>query len=253
MNPHLEYGQAIPGITDGRGIGIIETDEFIGVAESIVMLDYAGVLTREERSALTEWYRAYNHWLLTSEKGWAERMWHNNHGTSYDAQVSSFAIFTGNDEVAKIILDSVGIKRIESHFEADGSQPRELKRTKGMGYSIYNLIHHARLAIIAEHYDMDLWNYENAKGGSIQKAILYLIPYLSGEKEFPYQQLGGIEQTVPRFKELLRMNIHGWDDPEILRFLNEHKDVPFNVEFIDLLYPDFSHVVMPQEEQAHSQ
>ncbi|MDT8432363.1 MAG: alginate lyase family protein, partial [Bacteroidales bacterium] len=239
MNPHLEYGQAIPGITEGRGIGIIETDEFINVAEAIVMLDHAGVFTRDERNELEEWYRSYNHWLLTSQKGWDERMWHNNHGTSYDAQVAAYAIFTGDDAVASMILDSVKIKRIETHFEADGSQPFELERTKAMGYSIYNLIHHVRLAIIAEKYGMDLWQYENAKGASIKKAITYLVPYLSGEQEFPHQQLGGIESQVSRFKELLRMNVHGWDDPEITRFLEHVEDIPYDTEFLDLMYPVF--------------
>lgn len=239
MNPHLEYGQAIPGITEGRGIGIIETDEFIDVAEATVMLDYAGVLSTRERADLVEWYASYNDWLLNSKNGMDERMWHNNHGTSYDAQVAAYAIFTGNDSVATMILDSVKIKRIETHFEADGSQPLELKRTKGMGYSIYNLIHHFRLAIIAEKYGMDLWHYQNSKGGSIVRAIQYLIPYLSGEKEFAYQQLGGVESQVPRFKELLRMNIHGWTDPEIKRFLEEFKDVPCNADFLDLIYPVF--------------
>ena len=238
MNPHLEYGQAIPGITEGRGIGIIETDEFIDVAEAILMLDYAGVLTPEERCELTKWFSAYTHWLLTSKNGIAERMWHNNHGTSYDAQVTAFALFTGNDSVATMILDSVKIKRIENHFESDGSQPLELKRTKGMGYSVYNLIHHARIAIMAEKYGMDLWVYENSKGGSIFKAVKYLIPYLSGEKEFPYQQLGGVQSAIPRFKELLRMNIHGWGDPEITLFMEEYKDVPYHADFLDLLFPE---------------
>lgn len=239
MNPHLEYGQAIPGITDGRGIGIIETDELIDVAESIAMLDYAGVFTRDERSELTDWYRDYNHWLLTSENGWEERMWRNNHGTSYDAQVAAYALFTDDEPVASMILDSVKIKRIENHFEADGAQPRELIRTKGMGYSVYNLLHHFRLAIIAEKYGVDLWHYENSKGGSIIKAVKYLIPFLDGEKEFPYQQIGGVESTIPRFRDLLRMNTHGWDDPEINRFLEEHKDVPYDAVFMDLVFPVF--------------
>ena len=68
-------------------------------------------------------------------------MWYNNHGSAYDAQVASFAIFTGQDSVAEMILDSVKLKRIEPQIMADGSQPHELKRTKALSYSSFNLIH----------------------------------------------------------------------------------------------------------------
>jgi hypothetical protein len=36
INPHLEYGQAIPGRTEGRGIGIIETGNLIKVVNGSV-------------------------------------------------------------------------------------------------------------------------------------------------------------------------------------------------------------------------
>ncbi len=41
MNPHLEYGQAIPGVNTGRGIGIIETVALISIA------DAAGLFTTD--------------------------------------------------------------------------------------------------------------------------------------------------------------------------------------------------------------
>ena len=239
MNPHLEYGQAIPGITEGRGIGIIETDEFIDVVEAVDMLRGSGALKKEEDDAIVQWFKEYNHWLLTSQKGWDERRWHNNHGTSYDAQVAAFALFTGDDSTALMILDSVKMKRIDRHFEADGSQPFELERTKAMGYSIYNLLHHFRNAIMAERFGMDLWHYENPKGGSINKGVTYLIPFLTGEQEFPYEQLGGMEGQLSRLMEVLRMSGDRLKDPEIQDFIMKYRDVQ-KVSFIEeLSFPMF--------------
>jgi hypothetical protein len=239
MNPHLEYGQAIPGITEGRGIGIIETDEFIDVVEAVAMLRGSGALTHDEDERMVQWFQQYTQWLLTSQKGWDERRWHNNHGSCYDSQVAAFSLFTGDNATALMILDSVKMKRIDLHFEADGSQPFELERTKAMGYSIYNLMHLFRSALMAEHFGMDLWNYRNPKGGGIVPGIKFLIPYLEGEEVFPYQQLGGIESQVPRLKQILKMTGDRLKDPEIMQFMKRNSDLKSVIYLEELSFPEF--------------
>jgi hypothetical protein len=37
---------------------------------------------------------------------------------------------------------------------------------------------------------VDLWHYETAHGRGIRKALDWLIPYSTGAKEWPYQQIG---------------------------------------------------------------
>jgi hypothetical protein len=140
---------------------------------------------------------------LTSENGWDERMWHNNHGSAYDFQTSTFALFTGMDSIAHMLLDSVKVKRIARQIEADGSQPWELERTKTMGYSIKNTRLLIENAILADKIGIDLWNYQDEEGGSILESIEFLLPFFAENKEFPYEQIGGIEQYRPAFNEIL--------------------------------------------------
>jgi len=169
----------------------------------------------------------------------AERMWRNNHGTSYDSQVATFAIFTEEDSVATMILDSVKLKRISRHIEPDGSQPLELRRTKGMSYSIKNLNHLMENAVMAERYGIDLWQYESDKGGSILLAVKYLIPFFVGEKEFPYLQIGGIKNQAGNFSKLLRIAAAKYQDEELWEALYTIQSEPDTGDVSHLLNPVF--------------
>lgn len=46
--PSLQYAQAIKGIATGRGIGIIDTVHLMEVAQSLLQLEKAGVLSEED-------------------------------------------------------------------------------------------------------------------------------------------------------------------------------------------------------------
>lgn len=239
MNPNLEFGQAIPGRTEGRGIGIIETGNLVKVVNGIGMLKGAEAMKEDDLPGLKDWFNEYTHWLISSKNGWDERMYFNNHGTSYDSQVATFAIFTGQDSVAKMILDSVGIKRISLQIEPDGSQPFELRRTKAMSYSIKNLRHLIENAILAEHFGMDLWNYESDIGGSIGLAVKYLIPYYTEGKEFAYEQIGGIEDHAGAFYKLLLLVADKYDEEIIREALDVIPAAPEDHDVFHLLNPVF--------------
>ncbi|MGC9353738.1 MAG: hypothetical protein ACP5D9_07855, partial [Mariniphaga sp.] len=48
------------------------------------------------------------------------------------------------------------------------------------------------------------FNYKNPKGGSLQKALDYLIGFIGREQDWPYEQISGWEQTENNLGLLVR-------------------------------------------------
>ena len=188
QNPNLNFGQGIPGINTGRGIGIIETRELNRIIDGAILLQGSKNWTVENNTELKKWFSDFLTWMTDSPIGIDESDEHNNHGTMYDVQVVSYALFTGKNDLAKKQLEETK-KRIVSQLKPDGSQPHELERTTSWNYTNMNLNGFLLLARMADNYKVDLWNYQTTDGKNLKKAIDWLVPYLKKEKSWDYKQI----------------------------------------------------------------
>jgi hypothetical protein len=196
MNPNLQFGQSIPGVNAGRGAGLIETRMFARVVDSIGLIENSAAWTNEDQRGMRQWFEEFLDWMLTSEHGREESAAKNNHGTYYDVQVASFALFLDDRGLAAKVLRDVGQKRIAVQIAPDGRQPLELARTKAWSYSVGNLAGLMTLARLAEHVDVDLWNYKSHEGASIRAALEFLAPYATQERKWTYQQINGFDAEL---------------------------------------------------------
>jgi hypothetical protein len=210
MNPHLQFAQFIPGVNTGRGIGLIETRGLTRVVDAVGLLAGSKALTRQDQQGLQEWFTKFLGWMLESKNGRDESAAKNNHGTYYDVQVSSFALFLGRRDLARDVLQTARQKRIAAQIESDGRQPLELARTRAWSYSVGNLDGLMQLARLGENVGVDLWGYQTSDGRSISRALDYLVPFAVGGQKWPYQQLG--EWQPQSLFPLIRRAAVGYDD-----------------------------------------
>jgi hypothetical protein len=219
MNPNLNFGQFVPGRNDGRAEGIIETRGLMPLVDAVGLLAGAPSWTEQDTDGMRSWFRRYLAWLRESPLGQAESSARNNHGTWYDAQVATYALFVGDDRLAREVLMSVGEKRVAPQIEPDGRQPRELARTKSFGYSLMNLEGLVTLAVLGERLGVDLWAYRSSDGRSIRAALDWLIPYATREKPWSYEQIA--EMGAGRMMPLLRRAARAYHEPGYERAIDK--------------------------------
>jgi len=186
MNPHLNYAQAVPGGPTGRPAGLIEFRDMPQLVDALGLLEASRTWTEADRKAMRDWLGQYYEWLTTSRIAKLEDDAVNNHGTWYDVQRMTLALYLGKTAEARRIAERFGERRIAAQVKPGGSQPRELARVNSWGYSVFNVTAMITMAELAERVDVDLWNFRTADGRSIRAALDYLTPYLDRQKPWPH-------------------------------------------------------------------
>jgi unsaturated chondroitin disaccharide hydrolase len=184
MNPNLRFAQAIPGVTPGRGIGILDVRHMPRLLDAIRLIDGSPSWTTSDETRFESWCREYLKWLRESQNGKEERAEKNNHGTLYDMQAASLALFLGDSAFAKELLGPSARARVESQIAQEGSQPLELDRTRPIHYSLFNLDAFTALAEMGRHVGSDLWHFRGPKGQSIAGALRFVAPYTDTSRKW---------------------------------------------------------------------
>jgi hypothetical protein len=199
MNPNMNYSQSVPGGAEGRGSGVIDSREFMRIADFLALISKSSSWSDQDRAAMKAWWTEYAQWLQTSKIGLEEKKATNNHGAVYDVQLAAVLVMAGKEDEAKKVLGESLPARLDSQITPEGKQPRELARTKSWSYSCFNLKNICKGAVMARSLGIDLWSPEGEGGrGSLRKAMLYLVPFLKNPNAWPDKQITKFESKEAR-------------------------------------------------------
>ena len=192
QNPNMNFGQAVPGVTNeqGRPEGVIDASGFVYVADAIEILNSKGMLSQNEMNELKKWFSEFCNWLVNNPLAVQECEAKNNHSMAYDVQLTRYSMFTGDVSTAKRVLNEVPSRRLVPQIEADGKQPLELARVTSFHYSVANLGHMMDMCDLGRELGISLYS-KGENRGSIDKALQFLLPYINDAGKFPYK-----DQTV---------------------------------------------------------
>jgi len=188
MNPNLNFAQAIKGVNNGRGAGLIDTRHFIKVVDAVGILAASKYMEEKDVAGMKKWFSDFLNWMQTSPNGLDEMATKNNHGAWYDAQRLSFALFVDSLDLAKRIVANAE-NRLDKQMDDNGDFPKEMERTTSFHYTIFAVDAFLNIAQMAETINIDFWNYKSPSGKSLKKAFDRLFPYITQRREWEGQQI----------------------------------------------------------------
>jgi hypothetical protein len=192
MNPNLKFAQAIKGVNDGRGAGLIDSRHFVKLIDAIGLLQTSRSWTSANQKGMQQWFADFLNWMQTSKSGIDELNAKNNHGAWYDAQRLAMALFTENTNLAKkVVANAAG--RLDYQADDKGFFPAEMVRTISLHYTAFAMEAFFIIAQMSDKTGFDLWNYTTPSGKSLQRSFTALKPYFANEKKWEGEQIKDYE------------------------------------------------------------
>lgn len=232
MNPDMLYAQAIKGRFTGRSIGLIDAYHFVEVAQSVRVLTEKGGITAEESAKIKNWFSQFLTWMTTHEYGIKEMNAENNHGTCWVATAASMAVLVNNEEIIKQCTDRFKNILLPNQMELDGSFPRELKRTKPYGYSLFNIDAFCNVAQILSTPDINLWEFKTPDGKSLKKGMEYIYPFIADKTKWPFANDIYIWEEWPVRQSSLLFAGVAYNNPEYISTFLKLQAYPTHPEVI---------------------
>lgn len=225
MYPRVNYGQAVPGVTNGRLEGIIEMRHLIKVADGVTLLRGTPAWTAKEDDALKEWFASYLEWLRTNRLPVDQTSTENNHVTWRAVQIVHLNLILGHREEARRFLAAEFPRLIDMQIEISGAQVHELVRANSLGYCLFNLEALLRLATLGEHLGIDCWSLGRANH-NLKAAVDALAPYADPRLAWPKPEVRLTDRS--RLLPLLAQAHHATRDSRyealLVSFLGEGTD-----------------------------
>ena len=203
MYPNLKYASVVPknGKIAGRSSGMIQAYSFIGIIESILLVNSITEIDKEIMESVKKWFRAFIKWADSGSVGKSLRKSTNNIGLAYDVLLIDMLLFVGDEIRAREISISFAENRLYAQIDNNGKQDAELKRSLAFSYSLFNLTHILDFCFLNYYWGID---YYSEHQEIIDKAIDFLQQYEDRITEFPYSQISDIEKCNQQLKLLLQ-------------------------------------------------
>lgn len=184
MNPNLDFAQAVPGVSPGRGIGIIDALHLIEVPAAVKALERSPAFPPALAKDLRGWFRELAEWMVASKNGKEEAAAKNNHAVAFYLQLSVYADFIGDQEKLAACRKQYKEVFVGKQMALDGGFPLELARTKPYGYSIFQLDNMVLLCQVLSTKEDNLWDFTLPDGRGIRKAVAFLYPFLADKSKW---------------------------------------------------------------------
>jgi len=185
MNPNLLYAQAVQGASTGRSYGIIDTLHLVEVARAASFLT-PKMMSTKDSSEVKRWFGSYLEWLSSSERGLKERDTTNNHAICWALQAAEFARLAEDEVARKKVFRLYRETLLPDQMAADGSFPRELKRTKPYSYSIFNFDVMAGLCQSLKGLSPDPPTFKLSDGRGLCKAAEFIYPFIKDKRAWKW-------------------------------------------------------------------